>query len=192
MNFLAFIVSTFFLGTWIVCIYWFLCVYCLCALMLAPEYWCTVTYFELDQQVGETFKVPGGCQTVTVDGYTDPSSVSRFCLGKLSNVHRTEMSERARLVSFVSKTFCRWIAFKAFDLRCAFVIFPRHLRDWVCYFGGCTLERECSWISVERGTSGFAASATTVCLSRATTWIVRLGELQEMPSIRFTRMLTLR
>lgn len=62
-----------------------------------PEYWCTVTYFELDQQVGETFKVPGGCQTVTVDGYTDPSSVSRFCLGKLSNVHRTEMSERARL-----------------------------------------------------------------------------------------------
>lgn len=62
-----------------------------------PEYWCTITYFELDQQVGETFKVPGSCQTVTVDGYTDPSSVNRFCLGKLSNVHRTEMSERARL-----------------------------------------------------------------------------------------------
>lgn len=62
----------------------------------APEYWCTITYFELDQQVGETFKVPGSCQTVTVDGYTDPSSVNRFCLGKLSNVHRTEMSERAR------------------------------------------------------------------------------------------------
>jgi len=63
-----------------------------------PEYWCTVTYFELDQQVGETFKAPASCRSVTVDGYTDPSGVSRFCLGKLSNVHRTEASERARLV----------------------------------------------------------------------------------------------
>jgi len=63
-----------------------------------PEYWCTVTYFELDQQVGETFKAPASCRSVTVDGYTDPSGVNRFCLGKLSNVHRTEASERARLV----------------------------------------------------------------------------------------------
>jgi len=64
-----------------------------------PEYWCTVTYFELDQQVGETFKAPASCQSVSVDGYTDPSGVNRFCLGKLSNVHRTEASERARSVS---------------------------------------------------------------------------------------------
>jgi len=63
-----------------------------------PEYWCMVTYFELDQQVGETFKAPASCRSVTVDGYTDPSGVNRFCLGKLSNVHRTEASERARLV----------------------------------------------------------------------------------------------
>lgn len=62
-----------------------------------PEFWCTITYFELDQQVGETFKVPYSCSTVTVDGYTDPSSLDRFCLGQLSNVHRTEASERARL-----------------------------------------------------------------------------------------------
>jgi MAD (mothers against decapentaplegic) family protein 4 len=34
---------------------------------------------------------------MTVDGYTDPSSLDRFCLGQLSNVHRTEASERARL-----------------------------------------------------------------------------------------------
>jgi len=57
-----------------------------------------VTYFELDQQVGETFKAPASCRSVTVDGYTDPSGVNRFCLGKLSNVHRTEASERARSV----------------------------------------------------------------------------------------------
>ncbi|KAH3746678.1 hypothetical protein DPMN_181088 [Dreissena polymorpha] len=63
----------------------------------APEFWCTLTYFELDQQVGETFKVPYSCSTVTADGYTDPSSIDRFCLGQLSNVHRSQPSERARL-----------------------------------------------------------------------------------------------
>lgn len=66
------------------------------SLFVAPEFWCTITYFELDQQVGETFKVPSGCPSVKVDGYTDPSSIDRFCLGQLSNVHRTEASERAR------------------------------------------------------------------------------------------------
>ena len=62
----------------------------------APEFWCTITYFELDQQVGETFKVPYSYARVTVDGYTDPSSLDRFCLGQLSNVHRTETSDKAR------------------------------------------------------------------------------------------------
>ena len=33
-----------------------------------------------------------------VDGYVDPSGGNRFCLGALSNVHRTEQSERARSV----------------------------------------------------------------------------------------------
>ena len=52
-------------------------------------------------QVGETFKAggSGGWRSVTVDGYVDPSTGTgnRFCLGALSNVHRTEASERARL-----------------------------------------------------------------------------------------------
>lgn len=34
---------------------------------------------------------------VVIDGYTDPSSVNRFCLGQLSNVHRTDVSDKARL-----------------------------------------------------------------------------------------------
>ncbi|KAK9508438.1 hypothetical protein O3M35_005994 [Rhynocoris fuscipes] len=63
----------------------------------APEYWCSIAYFELDTQVGETFKVLSSCPNVTVDGYVDPSGANRFCLGALSNVHRTEQSERARL-----------------------------------------------------------------------------------------------
>ena len=43
------------------------------------------------------FKVHSNCTSVTVDGYVDPSGSNRFCLGALSNVHRTEASERARL-----------------------------------------------------------------------------------------------
>ncbi|XP_028254827.1 mothers against decapentaplegic homolog 4 isoform X2 [Parambassis ranga] len=62
-----------------------------------PEFWCSVSYFEMDVQVGEMFKVPSSSPVVTVDGYVDPSGGDRFCLGQLSNVHRTDASERARL-----------------------------------------------------------------------------------------------
>ncbi|XP_031431778.1 mothers against decapentaplegic homolog 4 isoform X2 [Clupea harengus] len=62
-----------------------------------PEFWCSISYFEMDIQVGEMFKVPANCPVVTVDGYVDPSGGDRFCLGQLSNVHRTDASERARL-----------------------------------------------------------------------------------------------
>uniref|UniRef100_A0A671PKG8 Mothers against decapentaplegic homolog n=1 Tax=Sinocyclocheilus anshuiensis TaxID=1608454 RepID=A0A671PKG8_9TELE len=62
-----------------------------------PDCWCSIAYFEMDIQVGETFKVPSNCPVVTVDGYVDPSGGDRFCLGQLSNVHRTEAIERARL-----------------------------------------------------------------------------------------------
>lgn len=67
----------------------------------APEYWCSIAYFEMDVQVGETFKVPSTCPIVTVDGYVDPSGGDRFCLGQLSNVHRTENIERARYPSMM-------------------------------------------------------------------------------------------
>ncbi len=64
---------------------------------VAPDFWGTIGYFEMDTQVGEIFKVPAGLPSVSVDGYVDPSGGDRFCLGRLSNVHRTEASERARL-----------------------------------------------------------------------------------------------
>uniref|UniRef100_A0A674MEU0 Mothers against decapentaplegic homolog n=1 Tax=Takifugu rubripes TaxID=31033 RepID=A0A674MEU0_TAKRU len=64
-----------------------------------PEFWCSISYFEMDVQVGEMFKVPSSCPVVTVDGYVDPSGGDRFCLGQLSNVHRTDASERARCVA---------------------------------------------------------------------------------------------
>lgn len=72
----------------------------------APDYWCSIAYFEMDVQVGETFKVPSSCPIVTVDGYVDPSGGDRFCLGQLSNVHRTEAIERARCVCRPPSLFC--------------------------------------------------------------------------------------
>lgn len=62
-----------------------------------PKFWCSIAYFELDTQVGETFMVPSSKPNVIVDGYVDPSHGNRFCLGALSNVHRTEQSEKTRL-----------------------------------------------------------------------------------------------
>ncbi|XP_065317196.1 mothers against decapentaplegic homolog 4-like isoform X2 [Gordionus sp. m RMFG-2023] len=62
-----------------------------------PDHWCTIGYYELDCQVGEVFKVSSNHKTVSIDGYVDPSGADRFCLGALSNVHRTEQSEKARL-----------------------------------------------------------------------------------------------
>uniref|UniRef100_A0A8C7G5Q4 Mothers against decapentaplegic homolog n=1 Tax=Oncorhynchus kisutch TaxID=8019 RepID=A0A8C7G5Q4_ONCKI len=71
--------------------------YISCCVLPGPEFWCSISYFEMDIQVGEMFKVLANCPVVTVDGYVDPSGGDRFCLGQLSNVHRTDASERARL-----------------------------------------------------------------------------------------------
>lgn len=75
-----------------------------------PEFWCSISYFELDQNVGETFKVPSSYNSVIIDGYVDPSGGNRFCLGALSNVHRADQSEKARLhigkgIFFISLMF---------------------------------------------------------------------------------------
>ncbi|KAM6330924.1 LOW QUALITY PROTEIN: mothers against decapentaplegic homolog 4-like [Alca torda] len=59
-----------------------------------PEFWCSIA-FEMDVQVGETFKV-ACCPLVVVDGYVDPRG-ARFCLGQLSNLHRTTPASGARL-----------------------------------------------------------------------------------------------
>ena len=65
------------------------------------EYWCSIAYYERDIQVGETFKVLDTFREVTVDGGMDMTAVGdRFCLGPLSNVHRTDASEKARYEMF--------------------------------------------------------------------------------------------
>ena len=62
--------------------------------LLEPAYWCSVSYYEMKNRVGEVFQASK--PSFTVDGFTDPSSSDRFCLGLLSNIHRDQQIEQTR------------------------------------------------------------------------------------------------
>uniref|UniRef100_A0A1I7X8P8 Mothers against decapentaplegic homolog n=1 Tax=Heterorhabditis bacteriophora TaxID=37862 RepID=A0A1I7X8P8_HETBA len=67
-----------------------------------PDDWCSIMYYELDTQIGETLRVrhERNMVEVSVDGGMDPHAArnGRFCLGALPNVHRGEVSEKCRYV----------------------------------------------------------------------------------------------
>lgn len=133
----------------------------------------------MDVQVGETFKVPSSCPIVTVDGYVDPSGGDRFCLGQLSNVHRTEAIERARCVSPAPFAPLRPV------FRHTNVPSPPTPPD-------STSAKAFSWSARGRATCGCGASVTTLCSSRATTWTERQAERRETPFTKSTPVLTSR
>jgi len=59
-----------------------------------PGAWCSIGYYEMRSRTGELFHATK--PVLTVDGYTDPSSQDRFCLGLLSSITRTEIIEMTR------------------------------------------------------------------------------------------------
>lgn len=61
---------------------------------LEPEFWCSISYWELNARVGDIFQASQ--PSISVDGFTNPSSPERFCLGLLSNVNRNALVEHTR------------------------------------------------------------------------------------------------
>lgn len=56
------------------------------------EVWCSISYYELEHRVGEVFHVI--VPSITVDGFTDQSCPTRFCLGLVSNGSRCQIVEK--------------------------------------------------------------------------------------------------
>ncbi|KAH7732257.1 MH2 domain-containing protein [Aphelenchoides avenae] len=62
----------------------------------APLYWLGIAYYEYSKKCGENFNAPDGKGEVHVDGGFDESGHSRFCVGSITNLDRTDICERVR------------------------------------------------------------------------------------------------
>lgn len=73
-----------------------------------PEYWASISYYELNSRVGEQFRCSTNSYSIIVDGFTNPSTSNRFCVGQLSNVHR---NNTVSIMSLLSKPNTKKIHF---------------------------------------------------------------------------------
>ena len=64
------------------------------------EYWCSISYYEFNERVGEVWHAHKEMHSVFIDGFTQPSdgtsSGNRFSLGLLTNINRKPESDSAR------------------------------------------------------------------------------------------------
>lgn len=98
-----------------------------------PEYWSTIHYFEADVQIGDIFKVRSSYPSVVIDGFFDSSREDRFCVGALTNVHRSPASEKSR--PFIGKGV-------QLESSGDGSVYVRNLSDYAVFFDSYYLDRE--------------------------------------------------
>ncbi|KAL7630314.1 UNVERIFIED_CONTAM: hypothetical protein RMT77_019540 [Armadillidium vulgare] len=67
-------------------------------------HWASISYYELNQRVGDIFKVKSS--NIQVDGFTTPLTTDRFSLGLLSNINRNSTIENTR--RHIGRGLCMW------------------------------------------------------------------------------------
>lgn len=64
------------------------------------EWWCSISYYELADRVGEVWNAPTSMPNIVIDGYTNPNdgagAPNRFSLGLLTNINRRPESDNSR------------------------------------------------------------------------------------------------
>lgn len=64
------------------------------------HFWCSISYYELGERVGEVWNAPNELTSIVIDGFTNPNdgagTPNRFSLGLLTNINRKDDCDRAR------------------------------------------------------------------------------------------------
>lgn len=64
------------------------------------HFWCSISYYELGERVGEVWNAPNDLTSIVIDGFTNPNdgagAPNRFSLGLLTNINRKDDCDKAR------------------------------------------------------------------------------------------------
>ena len=64
------------------------------------KFWCSISYYEFNERVGEVWEAPRSIKAIVIDGYTNPNdgagAPNRFSLGLLTNINRTTTCDESR------------------------------------------------------------------------------------------------